>query len=298
MSPLKIMPTPAPRQQIPTTDGLRLSALVEGKLDGPTLVFVHGYPDNLHVWDGVVALLVDRYRIIRYDVRGAGLSAAPNSLRGYQLRQLLADFRRVIDALSPDAPVHLIGHDWGSIQGWEFATEPALAGRIRGFTSISGPCLDHIGHALRAQGLTRHTPRQAAASWYIGMFHLPLLAPAAWKLGLALRWPRVLERMEGITSTTHATQLRDGVNGIGLYRANVLPRLARPRARHAIAPVQLVEVTQDAFVKPYLLQGIERWVPQLTREPVRAKHWLPLSKPQWLAERIAHFNQTLTEQSP
>lgn len=283
------------RIQIPTTDGLHLSALVEGKATGPTLVLVHGYPDNLQVWDGVVALLKDHYKIIRYDVRGAGLSDAPTSLRGYSLRQLLADFRRVIDSLSPDAPVHLIGHDWGSIQGWEFATEPALAGRIAGYTSISGPSLDHIGHALRANGLSKRTPRELAASWYVGAFHLPLLGPAVWKLGLARQWPRVLARMEALPKpASHASQLRDGVNGIKLYRANVLPCLAKPRARHAIAPVQLVVAEQDAFVKAHLLQGIERWVPSLTRDTVRAKHWLPLSNPAWLATSIARFNTEIT----
>ncbi|MES2683650.1 MAG: alpha/beta fold hydrolase [Pseudomonadota bacterium] len=286
------------RIQIPTTDGLQLSALREGNAKGPTLVLVHGYPDNLHVWDGVVARLKDRYQIIRYDVRGAGLSDAPPALRGYRLTQLLADFRRVIDTLSPDAPVHLVGHDWGSIQGWEFATEPALAGRISGYTSISGPCLDHIGHALRAQGLSTRTPRELAASWYVGAFHLPLLGPAVWKLGLARHWPRVLARMEACPKpAAHVTQLRDGVNGINLYRANVLPRLARPRMRHAIAPVQLIVAEQDAFVKAHLLQGIERWAPQLTRETVRATHWLPLSKPQWLADAIAQFNARINTEN-
>lgn len=286
------------RIQIPTTDGLHLSALREGNPEGPTLVFVHGYPDNLHVWDDVVALLKDRYQIIRYDVRGAGLSDAPPALRGYRLTQLLADFRRVIDCLSPDALVHLIGHDWGSIQGWEFATEPALAGRISGYTSISGPCLDHIGHALRAQGLTRRTPRELAASWYVGAFHLPLLGPAVWKFGLARQWPRVVAAMESLRHPPrHATQVRDGINGIGLYRANVLPRLLRPRARHAIAPVQLVVATEDAFVKAHLLQGIERWTPSLTRDTVRARHWLPLSNPQWLAEAIAQFNARINTEN-
>ena len=152
-----------PRQPIATTDGLHLSALVEGRSEGPTLVFVHGYPDNLHVWDAVVGPLKAHYRIIRYDVRGAGQSEAPRQRSGYRFTQLTADFRRVIDQLSPDAPVHLIGHDWGSIQGWQFATEPALAGRIAGFTSISGPCFDHAGHQLHRRGpLARADRRQAA----------------------------------------------------------------------------------------------------------------------------------------
>lgn len=284
------MKNQATRVSIPTTDGLQLSALVEGKKAGPTLVFVHGYPDNLHVWDDVVALLKDRYRIIRYDVRGAGLSDAPTGVRGYRLTQLLADFRRVIDTLSPEVPVHLIGHDWGSIQAWEFATEPALSGRISRFTTISGPCLDHIGHVLRAQGLRGTSPQQLASSWYVGAFHLPLLAPTLWKFGLARQWPRLLGRMEQLRAAPkHPTQLRDGVNGIGLYRANVLPRLLRPRARHAIAPVQLLVASRDAFVKPYMFEGLERWTPSLTRDSVAARHWLPLSNPGWLAGKIAAF---------
>ena len=90
------MKTTDSRISIPTTDGLQLSALVEGRKTGPTLVFVHGWPDNLHVWDGVVEQLKDRYRIVRYDVRGAGRSEAPKSFLGYRLTQLGADFRRVV----------------------------------------------------------------------------------------------------------------------------------------------------------------------------------------------------------
>lgn len=289
------MKTQMSRLQIATTDGLHLSALVEGRSDGPTLVFVHGYPDNLQVWDAVVEPLKSRYRIIRYDVRGAGHSEAPRKFSGYRFAQLTADFRRVIDQLSPETPVHLIGHDWGSIQGWQFATEPALAGRIAGFTSISGPCFDHVGHQLRERGVSAATLRQLAASWYMGAFHLPLLAPAVWKLGLARHWPHVLARIERRPRfAAQPTQRRDGVNGINLYRANLLPHLLRPRARHAIAPVQLVAATRDPFVTRDLLEGLERWAPQLTRAQVDAGHWLPLTQPEWLATQIASFNAQLS----
>jgi len=291
------MNTSPQRVRIHTTDGLHLSALVEGRSDGPTLVLVHGYPDNLHVWDAVVASLKARYRIVRYDVRGAGLSDAPPGIAGYRFAQLTADFRRVIDHFSPDAPVHLVGHDWGSIQGWHFATEAALAGRISGFTTLSGPCFDHVGYQLRERGVSRATLRQLAASWYMGAFHLPLLAPAVWTLGLARHWPRVLARIERkprfAAHPRQATQRRDGVNGINLYRANLLPHLLRPRPRHAIAPVQLVVATRDPFVTRDLLEGLERWAPQLSRAQVEAGHWLPLTQPEWLAAQIVRFNTQL-----
>jgi len=285
---------PAARLAIPTTDGLQLSALVEGPADAPTLVLVHGYPDNLHVWDAVVDALKDRYRLVRYDVRGAGRSDAPTSLAGYRLPQLLADFRRVIDHTSPDAPVHLVGHDWGSIQSWEFATEPALAGRIASFTSLSGPGLDHVAIAARTPRAGLQRVREMAASWYVGAFHLPALGPLTWKLGLARHWHRVLARLERLPDAPrHGSQARDGINGINLYRANVLPRLLRPRPRSAIAPVQLLVATRDPFVKPYMLKDLGRWAPQFQRAEISAGHWLPLTQPLWVAEQIDRFVQLL-----
>ena len=58
---------------------------------------------------------------------------------GFTLEKLTDDFLAVADAVSPDRPVHLVGHDWGSVQAWEFVTVPRTEGRIASFTSMSGP---------------------------------------------------------------------------------------------------------------------------------------------------------------
>ncbi len=44
----------------------------EGK--GPVLLMVHGSQSTLKTWDGIVAKLKGKYRIIRYDIAGQGLS--------------------------------------------------------------------------------------------------------------------------------------------------------------------------------------------------------------------------------
>ena len=75
------------------TDGLRLSATVSGPEKAPALLLIHGYPDDSRVWDPVCRLLANEYRLIRYDVRGAGASPGPDSQDGYRLEQL-ADSRR------------------------------------------------------------------------------------------------------------------------------------------------------------------------------------------------------------
>lgn len=260
------------------------------------IVLVHGYPDSSTVWDGVVARLAGRYYVVAYDVRGAGQSSVPERTADYRLELLIDDLAAVIDAVSPKRPVHLVGHDWGSIQSWEAVTTDLLAGRIASFTSLSGPCLDHVGHWLR-QRLFAATPkakleltRQLLSSWYIGLFQLPLLAPLGWEAGLGKRWPQFLARREGIADVApNPTQTQDGKHGVQLYRANFAARALRPQERYAHCPVQLIVPTADHYVSPALFDGLEHWVPRLWRRDINAGHWLPLSHPEELARWLGEF---------
>lgn len=279
-------------------DGLELAVTEAGPVDAPTVVLLHGYPDSQLVWRPVAELLARRYHVVTYDVRGAGASDAPARPEGYALKHLVADLGRVIDAVSPGRPVHLVGHDWGSVQAWEAVTEPAFAAKLKSFTSFSGPCLDHVGLWLRQRrGLRpsalRPLLRQAARSWYIGAFQLPLLAPWAWRAGLDRLLPRLQQLTEGVTPDPARERSRraDGVRGIELYRVNVPPRFASPRARHATVPVQVVCPRGDAYVTPALTEGLHQCVKELYRREVEGGHWLLLTAP----ERVAGYVQELVE---
>ena len=85
------------------------------------------------------------------------------------------------------------------------------------------------------------------------------------------------------------TQLKDGRNGVNLYRANVLPRLAAPRERRTDVPVQLIVPLRDRFVDPELYRELPRWVPHLWRCDIDAGHWFFLARPQLLADRVRAF---------
>ncbi|KVC67811.1 SDR family oxidoreductase [Burkholderia stagnalis] len=264
---------------------LTLAVRTWGDPSRTPVVLVHGYPDTSSVWQDVAPRLARQHYVIAYDVRGAGLSSAPARTADYRLAKLTDDFIAVIDALCPGRPVHLIAHDWGSIQGWEFVTEPRLAGRIASYTSCSGPCLDHVGHWLRER-LLRPTPAslgklagQLARSWYVYLFHLPLIPELGWRLWLGRAWPRLLRRIEKTPVAPRATQADDGARGLRLYRANFIRCLFTPRERYAHAPVQTIVPLGDKYVSPALSEDLSRWVPQYYRREVAAGHWLPLADP-------------------
>ncbi|MFF7310698.1 SDR family oxidoreductase [Streptomyces sp. NPDC008137] len=265
----------------------------------PTVVLVHGYPDSKEVWSEVAARLAGRFHVVAYDVRGHGRSTAPRPLRGgFTLEKLTDDFLAVADAVSPDRPVHLVGHDWGSVQAWEFTTVRRAEGRIASFTSMSGPSLDHFGHWI-SRRVKRPTPRrvgqllgQGAKSWYVYLLHTPVLPELAWRGPLGKRWPKVLERVEKVPRDGYPTSSlpSDAAHGAWLYRDNVRPRLRRPRPdAQAHAPVQLITPLGDRFLSERLHDELERWVPRLTRRTLPAGHWIPRTRPDQLATWIGDF---------
>ncbi|MGC9409339.1 SDR family oxidoreductase [Streptomyces sp. DZ1-3] len=287
------------RERWVRTGGVELCVAELGDERQPTIVLVHGYPDSKEVWSEVAGRLADRFHVVLYDVRGHGRSTAPSPLRGgFTLEKLTDDFLAVADAVSPDRPVHLVGHDWGSVQSWEFVTVDRTEGRIASFTSMSGPSLDHFGHWINKR-LRRPTPRrvgqllgQGAKSWYVYLLHTPVLPELAWRGPLGKRWPRILERVEQVPGGDYPTPSlpSDAANGAWLYRDNVRPRLRRPREdAYAHAPVQLVTPLGDAFLSERLYDGLEQWAPRLTRRTLPAKHWVPRTRPDRLADWIAEF---------
>jgi pimeloyl-ACP methyl ester carboxylesterase len=256
-------------QSVTGAGGVQLAVFTDGDPTAPPVLLVHGYPDTHRVWDALTAELAGTRYVIRYDVRGAGASAAPRGLRPYRLDALADDVFAVIEATSPQRPVHLVGHDWGSIQCWEAATDTRAVGWIAGFTSISGPCLDHVAYRVRQRD--RGLAGQATASWYIYAFHIPVVASVVCRL-LAAKAHRL--RGAGSAARDLAPTLRaDARRGVRLYRANMLPRLLRPRQRRAAVPVQVITLTKDRFVRPALTEGVERWVRDLRRDTIDAGHW-------------------------
>ncbi len=284
-----------------TVDGLGLAVFERGEPEAPTIVLVHGYPDTSAVWNPVADLLASRFHVVTYDVRGAGASDAPATTAGYDLELLVADLASVLDAVSPSGPVHLVGHDWGSIQSWHAVTDPALASRFASFTSISGPGLAHVAHWLQARRTARPRDlgqllRQGRRSWYVSAFQLPWIAPLAWRFGLAKAWPRMLATREHVQigdGWPSSTLTDDAVRGVGLYRANMARYLSRRVVRRTDVPVQLIVPSADSFVTPALLDGIEEWAPRLWRRDVPAGHWLPRAKPValalWVTELVDHL---------
>ncbi|MGK2869860.1 MAG: SDR family oxidoreductase [Mycobacterium sp.] len=285
---------------VDSADGTRIAVYEQGRPDGPPVVLVHGWPDSHALWEGVVPLLAERFRVIRYDNRGVGNSAVPKPHSSYTMARFADDFAAVAAAVSPDGPVHVLAHDWGSVGVWEYLTRAGSADRVASFTSVSGPSADHINRFI-IDGLKRpYRPRRFVRSLcqlgrlsYMGAFSTPVLAPAAVRIAFGRGAMRRRLLKDGIAAEAihHPKGFTgEAVNGLKVYRANFFHGLTHARTDHHVdVPVQLIVNTRDPFVRAYAFEDTPSWVSRLWRRDLIAGHWAPLSHPGQLARAVSEL---------
>jgi pimeloyl-ACP methyl ester carboxylesterase len=88
---------------------------------GPTLVFLHGFPDFWFTWKYQMDKLSKDYKVIGIDLRAYNKSEGPSETDGYQMTKLMSDILVVIKDVGNDQ-VTLIGNDWGGAIAWQIAT--------------------------------------------------------------------------------------------------------------------------------------------------------------------------------
>jgi short-subunit dehydrogenase/pimeloyl-ACP methyl ester carboxylesterase len=278
---------------VTASDGVTLAVHAYTEIDRqrPTVLAIHGYPDNHHLWDGVAAQLSGRYNLVAYDVRGAGESTRPAGRAGYRFPQLISDVGAVIDSLGVDR-VHLLAHDWGSIQGWAAVTDETVMSKVASFTSISGPHLDYAGKFLRSGRSPRgifDVIRQFLASGYIWFFLCPALPELMIRSGLGVKVIDAFGRIGNSSTRTQAhaavRSTGDYVNGLNLYRANMPAPFLAPGAQlpQTNVPVQVLVPRKDIFVTP-ALQRYTGSIPMGSRViPIEGGHWVVTSRPDVIA---------------
>jgi pimeloyl-ACP methyl ester carboxylesterase len=111
----------APPSTFVEVAGLRLHLRDTGPRDAPALILLHGFGSSLHTWEPWALALSDKFRVIRIDLPGAGLTGADptgdySDMRGVQVLVALLDQLGL-------ARANFIGHSMGGRLAWRFAAE-------------------------------------------------------------------------------------------------------------------------------------------------------------------------------
>jgi pimeloyl-ACP methyl ester carboxylesterase len=137
-----------------------------GAEGGTPVLLMHGFPDDVRTWDGVVSSLLARgCRLIAPYLRGYGPTRFldPQTPRSGQQAALGADLLALLDALRIDRAT-LVGYDWGGRAACILAA--LWPERVRALVSITGYNIQDIAISARPAG-----PEQEYRFWYQWYFH-------------------------------------------------------------------------------------------------------------------------------
>ena len=115
-------------------NGIELAYERHGK--GASLVLLHGYPLDHHLWDEVVPLLKDTFDLIIPDLRGFGKSTTVDT--PYTMNDFASDLAGLLDQLGIQK-VAVAGHSMGGYVALAFAR--LYPERVRGFALVSSQVL-------------------------------------------------------------------------------------------------------------------------------------------------------------
>ncbi len=249
------------------------------------VLFLHGYPDTHATWSRQLEGLAAMHPVAAFDQRGVGDSTAPTGRDATRIARYLDDIEAVIDHLvGPDGQVHLVGHDWGGVLGWYFASDPARAHRLRSYSAIAAP-LPAAADVMLRERVRRHSladlkvlADQLRRSWYIFLFQIPRVPE--WYLTRDVRsmWIRT-HRAGGlraddpeIVAVDPARARTTLLTPLALYRQAY--GASRSAPREVRVPVSLVVPLRDMALRPELYERVDQFVPDLEVHHIDDNHWV------------------------
>jgi pimeloyl-ACP methyl ester carboxylesterase len=252
---------------------------------GPVVVLMHGFPDDLHLYDRMLPYLVGTRRVVTFDFLGWGGSDKPAGYP-YTAHNQTGDLDAVLAHVGAD-PVVLVAHDASGPPAidWALAHPERVAGLVllntyygwmprmrapEAITLYSLPGVRNLARAVmrRFEGLDRRL-----YFWQVGGFIrdadvraelLPQLyapfrgsRPAFWRLNADLL--RTL-----LTRRRRAAQLRE-------FRR----------------PVRIVFGAQDPYLNVHVARRFAELFPHAELELVRgARHYVQVDEPQQVAAAV------------
>jgi 3-oxoadipate enol-lactonase len=217
---------------------------LEGPSGAPVVTLTHPLGVTLALWDDHVAALTNRYRVLRYDVRGHGGSETPPGL--YTLEQMAGDLFDLLDALGI-AETHFVGVSMGGLIGMTAAlTRPS---RIKSLvlcdtTACYGPGVrpmweDRI-RVAESEGMTAALVDRTMAIWFTEAFRT--------------KRPEVVERIAAMLRKSDPRGYAAAIRAIAFVDLS-------ERIRAIICPILVVVGEQDPGTPPAMARVIHERIP-------------------------------------
>ena len=249
--------------------GLPFHVSVEGPADAPPLMLGNSLSSNMAMWEPQMPALKERYRVIRYDHRGHGRSAAP--FGPYSMDRLGQDALAIMDALGI-ARAHWCGLSMGGMTGmWLLTHAPHRIDR-----AVLANTAAHMGPADLWNGRIRTATRGGMAALLDGTLQ---------------RWfkPGFAEREPATIAEVRAMILGTPVAGYQGCCAAIRDMDQRESIRAIRAPVLVIIGAHDPATTPAAGRLIADAIPGAGSVTLDGAHLSNLEQPEAFTRSVVGF---------
>ncbi|RZL63319.1 MAG: alpha/beta fold hydrolase [Variovorax sp.] len=252
----------------------RLNVVREGQ--GPFVVLSHALGCDLHMWDGVAALLARAHTVLRYDHRNHGGSAVESG--PLRIEQLAEDAAELIAREAGGEPVHFVGLSMGGM------TAQALAVR-------RPELLRSVVIANSAAHYPDQSPWRARTETVAGQ-GVAAIAP-----GAVARWltPAFAATAEGrvAAQALHDTLVATDPEGYIASCQAVAAIDFRDSNRRIAVPTLVIAGTQDEATPPAMSEAMVAAIPGARLATIEGAHLSAVERPAEFTEKLIDFWRNL-----
>ena len=252
---------------------------------GEPMVFVHGVPVDLRMWERIGESIAKRYRFIAYNQRYCGTGPWPDDGRNFSVATHAKDLAEFITSLNA-GPVHLVGYSYG--------------GQVATTAAVQNPSLVRsliLFEAAVMSVLPKESAEGKAAREDFAKMTAPAVAAA--KAGEPVQATKLLFEALFQTPPGEFHRLPQDWQTLGLDNARTLPLLLTSPPPPPITCEMLKDFTRPTLVmwgertqRCYALanEAISRCVPGARKTVLRdVNHDWPLSDPGAFSAAVLEF---------
>jgi 3-oxoadipate enol-lactonase len=209
-----------------TISGVTLHYKLEGDEKGMPLVFINSLGTDLRIWDGVVAHFAGRFRLVRYDKRGHGLSDCPPG--PYSLRDQRDDLAGLLRHLDVEAPI-VAGISVGGMIALDYAAHYPVRALVLSDSAL------RFGTAILQNGMAEMAGR-LAPRWFAPDFGA--LQPALYQgaCNMLARMPAAGYMATcALLANSEVSDIAGAIDGPSLVLGGAQDQAATPEMGRALA---------------------------------------------------------------
>lgn len=238
---------------------------------GKTIVLTHEMGGTLNSWDAVAPILARTHRVLRYDIRGAGLSEKQTGQ--LDLDAVAGDIGRLLDHVGRNGPIASVGAAVGAAIALRHARDnPADVACVIGFSPVTQCPAD------RRDGVLAHANR-------IETEGLRALAPTS----IANILPEALRQDDAAFQAARCRWLaNDPRSFAAIYRMFAHLDISADYARIA-QPCLMIGATHDGLRPPADVEKVAKALPKGRYVELPTSHVAAVQTPELAAKAILDF---------